>query len=363
MKHSLSTFAALLFLAIVVAIPAFAEQPVRVKIATVVEAELRETLNLSGSLRSPQFSELSSQVDGYVIAVPVQAGDHVQPGQLVISLDDTLPRLELQRLEAALREAQVQLKDQQRRSREAEDLMNENNFSRSEFESLQAEVVAREARLVQIKTQTAMQRTRVERHRVKAPFEGVVIEKRVEVGQRISGAVPLVQIAGMDPIWAEVRLPEQYLGRVHTGSALRLQTPAANDTWIEASVSRVVPVSTQGARTFLVRSELANKDWSLAPGMSIKVQLELDSDQGGQTLQVPLDAVVRRTTGETSVWLVVAGKPATVESRPVTLGRRSGPLVEVARGNLRAGDRVVTRGNESLRAGQAVVVHGEQAAR
>jgi RND family efflux transporter MFP subunit len=342
---------------------ACAQEAARVEVAEVVQAPIRQNLNLSGSLRSPQLSELSSQVDGYVTDVPVQAGDHVQPGQVVIRLDDTLPQLELERLEAALLEAQSQLADQRRRSREAEDLMNENNFSRSEFESLQAEAVAREARLAQIKAQTAMQRTRVERHRVKAPFAGVIIEKRVEVGQRISGAVPLLQIASMDPIWAEVQLPEQYLGRVHAGSTLLLQTPTAGDAWIEASVSRVVPVSTQGARTFLVRSELANKDWSLAPGMSIKVRLELDSGQGGPTLQVPLDAVVRRTTGETGVWLVVPGTPATVDLRPVSLGRRAGPLVEVVRGDIRAGDKVVTRGNESLRAGQAVALHGEQAIR
>jgi multidrug efflux pump subunit AcrA (membrane-fusion protein) len=97
--------------------------------------------------------------------------------------------------------------------------------------------------------------------------------------------------------------------------------------------------------------------------MSIKVHLELDGDSDGQVLQVPLDSVVRRTSGETRVWLVVPGQPATVESRPLVLGRRSGQMVEVTRGEIRAGDRVVVRGNESLRAGQAVILHEEQAAR
>jgi RND family efflux transporter MFP subunit len=328
-----------------------------------VAAPLQESLNLSGGLRSPQLTALSAQVDGYVTGVAVQAGDRVQADQVVITLDDTLPRLELVRLESALVEAQSLLADQQRRSREAARLMNENNFSRSEYESLEAEVVAREARLAQISAQSAMQRTRVGHHTVKAPFAGVVIEKSVELGQRISGPTPLLQIASMDPVWAEVQLPEQYLARVHPGSAIRLQSPAADNDWIDAQVSRVVPVSTQGSRTFLVRSELPNADWALAPGMSIKVQLSLTDTREDEALQVPLDAVVRRSGGETSLWVVVGEDPAVVESRPVILGRRAGAMVEVLEGDIRVTERVVVRGNESLRPGQEVILHHAQAAR
>jgi RND family efflux transporter MFP subunit len=332
----------------------------RVEVVAVIEAPLQEQLNLSGSLRSPRLSALSSQVDGYVIEVPVQAGDQVQAGQVVISLDDTLPRLELTRLESALHEAQSQLADQQRRSREAARLMNENNFSRSEFDSLEAEVTVKEARLAQIQAQTAMQRTRVARHTVKAPFEGVVTEKHVEVGQRVSGVIPLLQIASMDPVWAEVQLPEQFLARVHKGSSMLLRTSASDAGWIESRVSRVVPVSTRGARTFLVRSELPNPDWALAPGMSIKVRLSLASNDKGKVLQVPLDAVVRRANGETSLWLVKPGPAPTAERRLVTLGRRAGAMVEVLGGTVTAGDRIVNRGNEGLRQGQAVILHKAQ---
>ena len=357
MKRFFGQHAALLVGLLIGAGQPLAQPPVRVEVATVIAAPLQEQLNLSGSLRSPQLSALSSQVDGYVIAVPVQAGDHVQAQQVVISLDDTLPRLELSRLESALREAQSQLEDQQRRSREAARLMNESNFSRSEFESLEAEVVVWEARLAQIQVQTAMQRTRVARHTVKAPFEGVVTAKHVELGQRVSGAIPLLQIASMDPIWAEVQLPEQFLGRVSKDSSLLLKTPAAGATWIESTVSRVVPVSSSGARTFLVRAELPNPDWTLAPGMSIKVRLALATDAGGNALQVPLDAVVRRANGDTSLWLVRPGQAPTVERRLITLGRRAGAMVEVLGDTVSAGDVIVNRGNEGLRNGQAVIVH------
>jgi RND family efflux transporter MFP subunit len=354
---------ALALMQVFVSMPVFAQKAVRVRVAAVIEAPLRQYLNLSGSLRASKLSALSSQVDGYVTGVPVQAGDHVQPGQVVVTLDSTLPELELARLESALLEAESLLTDQQRRSREAADLMNANNFSRSEAESLLAEVVVREARLAQIKVQTAMQRTRVDRHTVRAPFEGVITEKHVEVGQRVSGAAPLLQIASMDPIWAEVQLPEQYLGRVRKGSAARLQAPTTGQSWIETSVSRVVPVSTGGSRTFLVRSELPNGGWVLAPGMSVKMQLTLDSQEQGQVLQLPLDAIVRNAAGATSVWLVVDGDPVSVAARNVDLGRRAGHSIEVLAGDIAVGDSVVIRGNENLQAGQAIIPSRKKAAR
>ena len=96
----------IVLLSILIASGSIAQEPARVEVATVIEAPLQQSLNLSGSLRAPQHSALSAQVDGYVTAVPVQAGDRVQPGQVVIALDDTLPKLELERLQSALREAE-----------------------------------------------------------------------------------------------------------------------------------------------------------------------------------------------------------------------------------------------------------------
>ncbi len=358
------TSRALLIVTLCLLAPALVAQgPARVTIATVVEAPLEQQLSLSGTLVSPQHTNLSAQVDGYVTAIRVQAGDHLVRGQVLLNLDAELPRLEYQRLQAVLEEAEAQLADQRRRTREARDLMNDNNFSRSEFETLQAEVVAREARVAQMRAQVSMQRTRVERHTVESPFAGVMVDKHVEVGQRISGTTPLLEIARMDPLWADVRVPEQYLGRVHRGSAMQVLGPAGDARWIDTIVSRAVPVGTGGSRTFLVRAELDNADWQLAPGMSIRVQLPLDGAADEQVLQVPQDAVSRMATGETQLWVVQPGDPTTVTARNVQLGRRAGPLVEIVSGQVRADELVVTRGNEALRDGQTVELARDQAAR
>ncbi len=348
----------------VFSLTAQAQQAARVEVAAVIEAPLQERITLSGGLRSPSDSALNAQVSGHVTAVAVQAGDRVEQGQLLVSLDDTLPQLELQRLEATLEEAKALLADQRRRAREASNLASQNSFSRSELESLEAEVAARQARATQVEAQTIAQRTRVDYHSVEAPFAGVVTQRLVEVGQQVSGTTPLLRLASMDPVWAEVQLPEQYLSRIQQDAPLRVQIPALQNAWIDARVSRIVPVSTGTARTFLVRAELANTDWQLAPGMTIRMELGLGSGANTPTLQVPVDAITRQPDGSSQVWVVTKeGSEQKAQARKVATGHRTGATVEVISDALKAGDKVVIRGNENLQAGQSVLINGEPGGR
>ena len=122
-------------------------------VADVVSQPLEQRITLSGDVRSPQQVDLAAQVDGYVTDVRVQPGDHVEEGQVAITLDDELPRLELERLEAALAEEESLYRDNRRRTLEAEGLIQDNNVSRSEYETLQATTVASESRVRMIRVQ------------------------------------------------------------------------------------------------------------------------------------------------------------------------------------------------------------------
>jgi membrane fusion protein (multidrug efflux system) len=330
----------------------------RVEVAAVVSAPMEDRLTLTGDIRSPQQAPLSSQIDGYVTEVRVLPGDRVEANQVVVTLDDELPRLELQRLEAALAEAESLYADQQRRTLEAEGLIEDNNVSRSEYESLLAATLASESRVRMIRVEKAMQEVRVQHHTVEASFPGVVTEKLVDEGQRVTGSTPLLLIARMDPLWVDVRVPQRYLGQVVVGSAVRISPGGPGGQGLRASVKWVVPVSTDGTRTFLVRTEVDNADWRLAPGMSAQVELGLGDGAGGPRLQVPADAVVRLGDDSLRVWVVDEEEGAAV-ARPlaVTLGRRSGELVEIVSGDIGVADRVVVRGNEGLQEGQGLIVH------
>ena len=109
-----------------------------------------------------------------------------------------------------------------------------------------------------------------------------------------------------------------------------------------------------------MRIDLANDTGRLAPGMSARVLLHLDSDDT-PALIVPQDAIVQQPDGSTAVW-TIATEDGIVKAQPriVTTGRVYRDTIEVVRGDLAAGDRVVVRGNEILRPGQAVSVAEER---
>jgi len=222
---------------------------------------MEERLALSGSIRSPRDGQVFSQVDGYVTGVDVLPGERVAEGQVVLRLDDEIPRLELRRLRALLAEAESLHEDMRRRTREAKDLIEDDNFSRSEYESLRAETLAAEARVATIRAEAAIQETRLRQHAVVAPFDGVVARKLVERGQRISGSTPLLRVFSMDPLWADVRVPEQYLPRISTGDAMEIRP--ATGAPIGTAVKWIVPAGADQSRTFLVRGEFPNPDWRI----------------------------------------------------------------------------------------------------
>ncbi len=327
-----------------------------VEVARIILAPIAETVTLAGSFRSPQNSALSARVAGYITEFVVQAGDRVEQGQLLVTLDDNIARLELQRREALLREAEALVADQQRRVREAADLIAANNFSRSELASLRAELAAGRARLDQFRRETDIQRVRLAHHRVTAPFAGVVTAKLAEVGRQVVADTTLLELARMEPIWAEVQLPERYLNQISIGTAVRVMPGFEGGRWLLSQVNRRVPVSSDRSRTFLVRSELANADWQLAPGMSLRMEFALGDDQ--PVLQVPADAITLSADGKQQVWVIDqrGAGDFVAEPQAISLGRRSAARVEILAEGLEAGTQVITRGNETLTPGQSVTV-------
>ena len=122
----------------------------------------------------------------------------------------------------------------------------------------------------------------------------------------------------------------------------------------EGSVFARVALGNEASRSFPLLIDIPNQAHLLAPGMSALVRVELENGVS-EAVTVPRDAVVAKSDGSRIVWQVreVDGM---LKAFPVTIetGRAQGDRLEVVRGELKAGDRIVLLGNENLRPGQAV---------
>ncbi len=352
-----------ILIAAALAAPLFASVPaaaqVRVKVTAVVAAPVRQTLQLPGTLVSPRSSALSAQVEGRVDTMLVEAGDRVDAGQLLLRFEDTIARLELQRLESALAEAEHAQRDAQRLTREAEALAGLQSVPQSKYRTQLAQAAIGEAKVRQLRAAVAIQREQLARHGLTAPFAGVVTERRTERGQWVGASGSVLQLTATDPLRVEVDVPERQHGRIAAGTPVTvLVADAEAASGIAARVERIVPAADPVSRSFRAHIALANPDGRLMPGMSARVTFTLDHapESAAVAMQVPADAVERQPDGSARVWVVQRDGDRAV-ARPVAVrtGRHVGGRVEIASPDLRPDDLVVVQGNEGLRPDQPVV--------
>ena len=328
-----------------------AQARVQVRVEPVIRAPITEHLPLSGSVLSPRYSDLTTQESGLVVSLEVDTGDRVEQGDLLLQLDGELTRLELERLLARQEEAKLTYDDARRLADEGRRLINDRNISKSQYESRLATEAKEETKLRQLNTQVRMQQVKFERHKLHAPFSGVIGTRHAELGEWLGAGNSAMQLVQIDPLRVQANVPERYFGEVRAGTPVTISVDAYPGMPIQARVEKIVMVTNSDTRSFTARMDIPNTNEKLAPGMSAHLVFELGGEGSVPVLQVPADAVVRRGDGSAIVWVV---RSDTAQAVPVGIGRRDQQRVEVGSGELAEGELVVTLGNESLRPGQQV---------
>jgi Cu(I)/Ag(I) efflux system membrane fusion protein len=170
-----------------------------------------------------------------------------------------------------------------------------------------------------------------------APIDGVVVELFAREGMTVMPGDTLFRINGLSTVWANAAVPESQTALLEPGAVISATAPALPGKTFAGTVEAILPEVDPGTRTIEARIELANPDYSLAPGMLVDVTLAAGAQE---TLTVPTEAVIR--TGRRTVVIVVDADggfhPVDVET-----GIESGSDIEIVRG-LAAGQRIVISG-------------------
>lgn len=325
-----------------------------VQVAQADEAGIVEEVRLTGSLTSLRSARLSPEVAGRVERIAVDAGDRVEAGALLLELDDALARIELEQARAAEREAETAFEDARRRLGEAQRLAEHDSLAETQLRSREAEVREDAAVLDRRRAERALREALLERHSLEAPFPGVVSRRMTDLGEWVEPGTPVLELVGTGSLRLDLQVPQTYFGRAERDTPVRVQFDAFPEQRFDARIAEVVPVSDSNARTFLARVPLDNANGRLAPGMSARATLEIQTGRRG--VIVIRDALLRYPDGRVVVWVAHGeGRERTVSERQVRTGLSFGDRVAISRG-LEAGTAVVVRGNEALQDGQAVRV-------
>jgi RND family efflux transporter MFP subunit len=309
---------------------------------------IEDTWTFLGDVRALDRAELAAATAGPVVSVSVREGDRVTSGQTLLEVDTKLAAAQSASATASAEEGGLQL-EQARRDLARLQRVAEGVLAPAELEQAKTRVdmlAARHAGLV-----AAADRARVElgRHRVRAPFDGLVAQRHVDAGDWVAPGQAVLDLVSTDRVDIRVDASAELAQQVAPGDAVVMHGRGE----VAGVVVGVVPALDPVSRTALVRVEPSEAASWLVPGSSVEVAF--DVQRGGEGVLVPRDALVPGPV-ETRVVRVVDGaaQPVTV----LVLASTHDTALVSGEG-LVAGDVVVVRGNERLRPGQGVRVAGE----
>ncbi|HOX27205.1 MAG TPA: efflux RND transporter periplasmic adaptor subunit [Candidatus Krumholzibacteria bacterium] len=329
---------------------------VAVEVVTATPDSLVETVPVVGSLAPKRQADVRSEVSGTVTEVPVTEWVAVERGEVLARIDPreteaslALAKAELARAEAGEARAAREL-DRGERLRAA-GLATQQNLDDARTEREAAAAVTAAAR-----AQLDYARSRSDKAVLRAPIDGVVAYRGVNVGDYVEtmGAPPLFRIVDNRLLDLTVTVPASRSSRLAVGQNVQFTTEAVPDQIFTGKVAHINPTIDETSRTLQLIAEVANAGGALRGGLFVSGQVEVGVRRG--VLRVPLVAL--------QGWNVAAGRAdvfvvadSVARRRPVEVGVVVDGLVEVTAG-LRAGDRVVTRGAFNLRDGDRVTIAG-----
>ncbi|HBF61467.1 MAG TPA: efflux RND transporter periplasmic adaptor subunit, partial [Methyloceanibacter sp.] len=323
-----------------------------VETETVRESPVIRKLELSGSVSSPHASQISTLVEGLVSTVHYDSGAYVKKGDLLLELDSELEEAAFEQAQAQAAQAAGEVKDAKRRLDIAANLAKRKYGPLNEVDARAAEVEIDTATLDGFRAEQKRRAVVLDRHRLTAPFDGVISKRMVEVGQWVTPGTAVFELVAMKNFRVDVPVPQDYYAKLRDGADVAIEIDTLPGEEIPAKIGALIPVSDPDARTFTLRVLPTRSNIPITPGMSARVLVDLDT--GRRDVVVSRDALIRYPDGRITVWVLNDdGNKMSVTERRIEVGLTFDGLVQVLAG-LEEGERVVVRGNESLREGQAV---------
>jgi membrane fusion protein (multidrug efflux system) len=351
---------------------ASAPAPIAAAPVAAVEQPIARFIRVTGTLMAEEQADVAAETAGRVVSAPVERGTPVSQGAELIRLSaaETDAQLKEAEANAAQIEARLGLTSgafdvnavpevqnakasydlAQNEFGRIKSLLDQRVVSQSEYEQRRTQMEAARQQYEAAKNGASQQfqslqaaRARVSLARkafadtvVRAPFNGVVAQRLVSVGDYVTKGMKVAIVVRVNPLRAQLTIPEQSVSAVAVGQPVSFEVDAYPDRQFQGRVKYVAPSLQADQRALTVEAQVPNPAGELKPGLFATARIE----QPARTPGVLVPAAAVHTASGTSRVFVVNGDH--VEERIVTTGQPVGDLVEITKG-LKAGERVATK--------------------
>ncbi|PYK29973.1 MAG: efflux transporter periplasmic adaptor subunit [Verrucomicrobia bacterium] len=314
----------------------FAMPPTTVSSAVVKEEDWAPTLSAVGSVSAVQGAVVAAELGGVVAEIHFQNGGEAKKGDVLVKLatpsedaDLELARNDLER---------------------TRDLARRRVISKAELDAAESKFKQKEGL--------------VGKKEVRAPFDGQLGIRQVNIGQSIDARQPIVQLTALDPLYVDFALPQQDLAKLSNDLEVRLLSDAIPGREFKGKLTAINSMIDSVTRNVSLQATFENSDHALRPGMFAKVEVVLPEKH--KTLVIPGSAVSYAPFGD-SVYVIEKKKDEktgkegqAIRQQFVRIGEARGDFISITEG-LKAGETIVSTGVFKLRNGMSVTINNELA--
>jgi RND family efflux transporter MFP subunit len=333
-----------------------------VSIVLVQKVNVPDSSEAVGTLRAVQTSQLASQMMRNLVEVRAHEGDRVERGQILAVIDDAQPRAGLDQALAAENAAEKEVSAAESNYALAEatlkryqQLYDKKSVSPQEFDEIKARYQSAEARREMARAgnaeaiaRVAQARKSFEYTRIRAPFAGVITEKKADAGTLATPGMPIFTLENTRNFRLEAAVNESDIGHVRAGQAVPVTIDALANEELSGKVAEIVPAADPASRSFLVKIELAART-GLRSGLFGRASFPRGERMA---LLIPRTAVVERGQLQ-GVYVVDSSQVAGL--RYIALGKTMGQQVEALSG-LQEGEKLIAAPGDRELGGKRIMV-------
>jgi RND family efflux transporter MFP subunit len=327
-------------------------------------------LEATGSFQADESSDVAPESSGRVTATPVDVGQYVERGAVLIRIQGVDANLRLDDARAAEARAAANLKLAESQNQLAQSTAKRNlallagglipqtvaDEARTQAETATNAVLVARASLAQSRAQLALAEKAVADVVVYAPFDGYISQRRVSVGEFVQPSTAVVTLLRINPVRLQLMIPSVQAGSIRDGQMVSARVDAYPGKLFEGKVTAVNPLIAAESRSFMVEARVPNPGALLKPGM-----FAVASIQQGRTeraMLVPKRAVIE-DVNTNSYRLYVIDKDNTARLRVVQLAaRQAQPDTMKLLTGIKEGERVATSNLADLYDGAPVTIAG-----
>src|SRR5213592_2890554 len=260
---------------------------VTVTSAPVKQEDWAPRLSAVGSVSAVEGAVVATELGGVVSEIAFENGGEAKKGDVLVKLDTSSE-------EAQLRTAQAELELARADLERARDLAARKVISKAEIDAAESKFKQKEGAADNL-------RALITKKQVRAPFDGQLGIRQVNVGQMINAGQQVVALTALDPVYVDFALPEQHVSQLSQGLEVRVRADALPGRAFKGKLTAINSMVDAVTRNVSLQATLENPDHALHPGMFAKVEVRLPEKH--KTLVIPGSAVSYAPYGD-SVYVI-----------------------------------------------------------